>query len=340
MRLKTRLPISLVGFFISIQLNAQTPVNVAEGTLKVGIASDGILYFGFAAGDKMIFNFEETNGKELKEVVISQESFGILLQETKTSKITNRTIPIVYTGIIKFKFSNTSVLPKNCKYKIQRIPASEETINFNTTVYNDPVYDTTYVDEVQEYLEKIDTIVITYQDRNIRVNPSTVAGGNKATFGFVLPENIIGWSYYISTGKESTQAYADANKNFISANAQDVSRYRNYNILAAMVLKKNAAIPKLNSGPAINYWVMDPDNESLFSSGAKFKSIKNGKAVNDYAVMAPQEGNMSFAFLNDSATDALTVSVKITSVQANEIWKKKVTPRMRVTLKSTMHLKN
>ena len=40
---------------------SQTPVDVAESTLKVGILGEEIFYYGFAEGDKLIFNFEEVH---------------------------------------------------------------------------------------------------------------------------------------------------------------------------------------------------------------------------------------------------------------------------------------
>jgi hypothetical protein len=332
--------VSIVGFLLSSQLNAQTPIDVAEGILKVGIMSDGFLYFGFAAGDKMIFNFEEANGKELKEIEISEFDFGILHLESKTKKITNKTIVVANTGICKFRFSNTSILPKNCKYKIQRIPESPATQNFNTTVYTDLISDTTYVDVIEDILERVDTVCISFQDRVLRVNPASTAGGNKTSFSFLLPDNILGWSYYISTSKEGVQTYIDANKNMIATSGGIASRYQNYNILGAMVLKRPAEIPKLSTGANINYWIMDADNVALFSSGSQFKFIKNGKVINDYARMEPYKENLNFGFLNDHSTEALNVTVKITSVQAREVWTKKESKRRRITQSNKMHLKN
>jgi hypothetical protein len=47
-----------------------SPIDVAESTLKIGAFGEDVFYYGFAEGDKLIFNFEEINGKELKEIEI------------------------------------------------------------------------------------------------------------------------------------------------------------------------------------------------------------------------------------------------------------------------------
>jgi hypothetical protein len=45
----------------------QEPIDVAELTVKLKGNSEEKLYYGFAEGDQIIFNFTEGDGKELKE---------------------------------------------------------------------------------------------------------------------------------------------------------------------------------------------------------------------------------------------------------------------------------
>jgi hypothetical protein len=40
---------------------AQTPIDVAENTLKISPSSEEVFYYGFAEGDQLIFDFEEIN---------------------------------------------------------------------------------------------------------------------------------------------------------------------------------------------------------------------------------------------------------------------------------------
>ncbi len=341
MQFKKILLIQFLVCLISIQIAGQNPVDIAENTVKVGIMTDEIFYFGFAAGDKLVFNFEEVNGKEVREVEIQEyPTYASKFIANKIKKISNKIIDISTTGIYKFRISNTSVLPKTCKYKIQRIPASTATLNFDPTVYTDLVNDTTYDISIEEYLEKVDTVFITFQDRLIRVNPASNTGGNKAVFNILLPANTFAWSYYISSNKEGLQAYDEANKNLIANSGNVVSKFPYYNILSALALGRPATIPKLSGGNNISYWIFDADNLNLFNTGGQFRFVKNGKAVNDYSSMATQKGNLYFGFINDHATDAINVTLKIAAVQLNEVYNSRQVKKMIITSNRKMHLKN
>ena len=202
------------------------------------------------------------------------------------------------------------------------------------------VNDTTYTTENEEYLAKTDTVITNYQDRIVKVNPTSNPAGNKATFNFVLPENVIGWSYYLHVNQAGQQAYEEANKQIIAISKPAIVKFPMYNILAAIAINKPVAINKLQAGETINYWIMEGENADLFSSGAQFRYIKKGKAVNDYSRMDPRKGSLYFCFSNDNTTQQASVTVKITVVQVNEVLQTRQVKRMQVTPKSKMYLKN
>lgn len=337
---KLFLSIITLGLFSSWQLYGQTPVDVAESTLKVGIMGEEIFYFGFAEGDKIIFNFEEVNGKELKELEIIEMPSTSKSLDYKTSKIVNKIIKVPRTAIYRFRFTSSAISVRLCKYKIQRIPASPATQNFNSAVFNDMVNDTTYTTVEEEYLAKTDTVFTNYQDRIVKVNPASNPAGNKSTFNFILPENTVGWSYYIDVNKAGQQAYEEANKQIITSSGPVIAKFPTYNILAAIALNKPVAINKLQAGENINYWIMEGENADLFSSGAQFRYIKKGKAVNDYSRMEPRKGSLYFCFSNDNTTQPASVTVKITLVQVNEVLQTRQVKRIQVAPKSKMYLKN
>ena len=337
---KLFLSIITLGLFSGLQLYGQTPVDVAESTLKVGIMGEEIFYFGFAEGDQLIFNFEETNGKELKELEITETPSASVFLDYKTKKIVNKIINIPRTAIYKFRFTNSSIGVRICKYKIQRIPASRVTQNFNPVVYWHTVDDTTYATEQEEYLSKTDTMIVNFQDRVVKVNPTSNTGGNKATSSFVLPENTIAWSFYLSTDKAGQLAYEEANKKILSGSAAAISKFPMYNVLAAASFGRPVTITKLQTGEDIDYWIMEGDNVNLFTAGSQFRYIKKGKAVNDYARMEPRKGNLYFCFSNDNATEPVTVTIIITVVQVNEILETRPAKRMIITQKNKMYLKN
>ena len=318
----------------------QTPVDVAETTLKVNILGEEIFYLGFATGDKLIFSFEETNGKELKEVEITEMPGTSKFIAYKTSGIKNKEITIPKTGIYKFRFTNAAISARLCKYKIQRIPASAATQNFNTTVFTHVVNDTTYTTEDDAELTKTDTVFTNFQDRTVKVGAGTAPGANKTTFNFVLNENVIAWSYYIHVNQAGQKAFDEANKQILEDSKSIINKFPNYNVLGALATGKPVVINKLQEGEDIAYWIMEGDNEALFKNGGQFRFIKKGKAVNDYSRVEPRKGSLYFCFSNDNATDAVSVTVKITTVQVNEAMEIKPVKRIVVKPRTEMYLKN
>ena len=329
----------IAGLLFNFQLSAQTPVDVAESTLKVGIMGEEFFYYGFAQGDKLIFNFEEANGKELKELEIVELPSFSKFMDYKTKKIENKIILIPRTAIYKFRFTNSAIGVRICKFKIQRIPESAATQNFNTSVYTHIVYDTTYLTVMEEVLANTDTVITHLQDRIVKLNSAVNEPNNKATFNFILPEKTIGWSYYISVGPAGLQLYEDAAKKLAANSGPVVAKFPSYSPLAAVVLDRDPYLTKLQTGNEIGFWITEGENASLFTSGAQFRYIKKGKAINDYSRMDFRKGALCFCFANYNG-EPVTLTVKITTIQANEVVNTKPTQSMRVSPRSEMYLKN
>jgi hypothetical protein len=312
----------------------QTPVDVAESSIKVGIMGEEFFYFGFAEGDQLVFSFQEANGKELKEIEIVEMPGTSRFIAYKTSMITNKKISIPKTGIYKFRFTNSSIGARICNYKIQRIPAGAATQNFNCTVFTHTVNDTTYTTETEEYLSKNDTVITNFQDRLIKVNPLTTPGSNRATSSFMLPETVVAWSFYFTVNNAGQKEYEEAGKQLAPH-----PKFKNYGLLAALATNTPVTIPKLNTGEAIDYWVMEGDNANLFLSGAQFRYIKKGKAVNDFSRMEPRKGNLFFCFSNNTP-GPVTITVKIATIHVNESLETRPVQRMHIAPKTKMYLKN
>ena len=330
----------LYGLLSVVVANGQKPVDVAESSIKVGIKAEEEIYFGFAEGDKLIFSFEETNDKEMKEVEIVEMPSTSKFLEFKTSKIENKTINVARTGIYKFRFANSALLPRVCKYKIQRIPAGAATQNFNTTVYFDEYNDTTYTNEVETYIDRSDTVISNFQDRIIKVNPLTAPGSSKVTFNFTLPENTVSWSYYVSADKGGQQIYQEAAKTLNTNSSSVIEKFPKYGPLAAVALNAPSYLSKIDSGQHINYWIVEDENAELFKNGEQFRFVKKGRGENDFSRMEPGGRAYFFCLHNDYKDVPVTVTVKITAVLINEKFTSEPVRRMHVTLKKGMHLKN
>ena len=319
---------------------AQKTIDIAATSIKVGLKTEEVVYFGFAEGDQLIFSFEEANGKEMKEVEIVEMPNASRFIEYKTSKLENKTLKVPRTAIYKFRFANSAILPRVCKYKIQRIPATAATENFNSTVYFDEYEDTTYTTEVENYIDKTDTIINNFQERTVKVNPLTAPGSSKTVFNFTLPENTIAWSYYISADKGGQQVYMEAAKIISSNSGHIIAKFPNYGPLAAVALDRTPFITKLDTGQYINYWIVENDNAELFRSGDQFRFIKKGKAINDFSKMEPLDRAFYFCLHNDRKDIPVTVTVKITAILINEKLASRSAQKMHITLKKGMHLKN
>jgi len=336
-------------YFISLMLYGslsvtvaygQKPIDVVESSVKVGIKGEEMVYYGFAEGDQLIFSFEETGGKEMKEVEIVEMPSSSKFLEFKTGKIDNKTINVARTGIYKFRFANSALIPRVCKYKIQRIPANAATQNFNTTVYFDEYNDTTYSNEVETFVDRSDTVISNFQDRTIKVNPLTAPGSSKVTFNFVLPENTVAWSYYVCADKVGQQVYQEASKSLTASSPSVITKFPKYGPLAAVALDAPSFLSKIDTGQHINYWIVENENAELFKNGEQFRFVKKGRGINDYSRMEPGERSYFFCLHNDYKDAPVTVLVKITAILINEKFTSEPVRRMHVTLKKGMHLKN
>lgn len=326
---------------LSMLAYGQQTIDLAESVVKIGIKGEESVYFGFAEGDQLIFSFEEANGKDMKEVEIIEMPANSRFMDVKTSKIENKTLQVPRTAIYKFRFANSALLPRSCRYKIQRIPASDATQKFNSTVYYDTYNDTSYTNEVETYIDRTDTIINNFQDRTIKVNPLTAPGSSKTTFNFTLPENTVAWSYYIMADKAGLPVYQEANRSLASNAVWAVQKFPKYSPLAAVATDASSYLIRLDTGQRINYWIVENENADLFQNGQQFRFIKKGgRVVNDFAKMEPGDRAFYFCFHNDSKEVPVTVTVKITAIMINEKLVSQPVKKMHITPRNGMHLRN
>lgn len=326
----------------SFKLFGQATVDIAESTVKVGSFGEEIFYYAFAEGDQLIFNFQEINGKELKELEIIELPSSSRFMDYKTKKIENKTLSISRTGVYKFRFSNSALTGRICKFKIQRIPANDELKNFNSNVYFKTVYDTTYTTEQERYLVKADTIVNNITDQVAKVHSGSNLNGNTTTFNFSLPANTVAWSYYIGVDQAGQQAYQAATAQLAKSAGPIISKFPGYGPLAALALGGASYIAQLQAGEDIDYYIVQGSNASLFTSGQPFTYIKKGKVINDNSRMtSPLTGNSLFVCLsNDNAITGVDVTVKITAIVVNKQWDTRPIQKMHITSREVMYLKN
>jgi hypothetical protein len=335
----------LFGITFSSHLFAQSTIDVSETTLKIGgLGGEEVFYYGFAEGDQLIFSFQEVNGKELKEVEIIELPSSSKFMDYKASKIENKIINVARSGIYKFRLLNSAVSGRICKVKIQRIPSSEATKNFNTSVYWRTVQDTTYTPTQEKYLVKSDTIAQEIYSSTPQISSMNALNGNRnfQIVDFLLPENTISWSFYIGTGNEGKAEYEKARTSFTQSAAATVSKIPGYGPLAALALTGVSYFSKVQGEDNVKYWFLsDVKSVEQFYAGQSFMQYKQGDVITEASQMKfPLQGKIHLALWNDNTIDPIQVTIKVAVIQVIQQWDTRIIQVMKVTNRQVPYLKD
>lgn len=335
----------------------QEPIDVTEQTIRIGGMKDEEIYFGFAEGDKIIFNFQEADNKELKEIEIVEYPSNSKFSDYKTKKVENKTINVTKQGVYVFRFKNSAITGRICKIKIQRIPASEATKNFNSTVtwetrqettYNtytkDVIvgYDTTYVQKSKKELIKTELSEDMIMDKNERVNSvNNLDYKNYKTIQVTLPQNeistyktkkIVSWAYWIGVGKESSDAWAK-NVKTVSNVASGALTIMGGGPLAGIAVGAVTSLAMPSTGEDVAYWfIPDYQNAQLFLANQSFSQFDKGKGVAAFGKNSNRtQGVFYIGLLNDNQFQGIDANVKISVIWETNYYEDKQYTEMNVT---------
>lgn len=334
---------TLLCLAVSLFAFSQTPIDVVENTLKVSALGEEVFYFGFAEGDQVIFNFSEEKGKELKEVEIIEWPSSSKFMDYKTSKIENKVLNIPRTAIYKFRFSNSSISGRICKFKIQRIPVSDQTKNFNTNVYWKTILDTAYNPIQERYLVKSDTTFETLVDQVAKISSQTALNGNtnKTIVDFSLPQGTQSWSYYIGVGNEGKAEFAHAREKFLQSAGTAVSKIPGYGVMGALALHGLNYFSVVQGEDNVKYWfISNWESVQAFKAGQAFYQYKQGDIVNDASQMkTPKLGKVYLGLANDNVMEPIEVLVKVTAIVVKEQWSTRVINKASITSRTEPFLR-
>ena len=101
--------IVLIIAFAPSFLFSQEIVELADNTFKINGFAEAQFYFGFAQGDKLVFSFEEVNGKEISELEVVELPSSSKFTDCKIKKIESKTLNVPRTAIYKFQLKNNSM---------------------------------------------------------------------------------------------------------------------------------------------------------------------------------------------------------------------------------------
>lgn len=333
----------------------QNPLDVTDQTIKIGAFKEEELLFGFAEGDKVMFSFEEVNKKDLKEVEILEYPSNSKFSDYKTNKA-EKTFSVSKQGVYVFRFKNSALGGRVCKIRIMRVPASDITKNFNSTVTwvvrqdttwntftKDVVigYDTINVSRTQKELVRVDTVITQLFDKMLRVHSATAFGKSQyTTIQVDLPKNeyypnvfdpyrtkeVLAWSYWMGVGQKSDEEYEKANKKLASG-VKVLGALTGYGALAMLAATGISVFGTPNVGDNVSY---------------KFFGILNGnEIVIDYGNVVSasarneriKQGSFNLELFNDNVADGIDVNVKMVALVLNKTWENKSYTEQRITPK-------
>ncbi len=310
--------------------HAQDTVDVVEKTIKIPGFSRQTEYYGFAAGDKIIFNLTVGNKKELKDVSISQYPDNVKFADHTVQKIEGKTINVLIKSVYSFEFYNSNISGREVTIKIQRISKSDETKLFNTNVKWVNVVDTTYIAKENTFIEKSDTSIVDVINSKVRVHSQTnLSSSNRTIVDFILPINTIKFTYWIGVGEQGETAFKQDQLAFSKSVGQVLG---SFNPLAGLAFNL-ISMTTVTAGDHVKYYfIRTGDDYQRFVAGLAFMQFKSGDVVTDAGLInygSVQNQKLYIGLQNDNLTRGIDVTVKILAVLVNNKYKS-VTERVPV----------
>ena len=308
--------IFLITLFIAatLSLAGQDTVVVVEKSIRIASLTPVAEYYGFAKGDKVIFNFWVEKGKELKDITVTEWPNSIKFAEHTVEKIENKTIDIPRNSIFRIEYNNSNILPRVVNVRILRVPADKSTRTFNTNVKWIDRTDTTFRAEQTGYQMKSDTSYVEVLNTTAKVNSKSSSDNtHRKLVDFILPAGTIRWAYWIGVGEKGKEAYEADKKKFAESDAA-----KSTNGPLAGVVMGTALMTQIKVGENLRYYFISKQEETQkFMNGASFGQFRQGDMVVDYGLMnySNKESKQYYiGFSNDSPTQSLEVAIRILAV--------------------------
>ncbi len=358
-------------FSLLLEAAAIEPVMVTENTFKLN--GEETLYYGFASGDQIIFDFSETSGKEVKEVEIVEMPSNTKFQDFKTSGVSNKTIKVAKKGLYAFRFKNPAIAKRICKVKIQRIPADESKISFDTGWRYEEVKDTTVIPytedsivgyDEQQYTEVVRELVKTEYEEfelfdnsaiEVRSKGIVIKDNPRETVMFQIPsfknddpmveKRVSSWALWLATG-EDAETFWTRNKQQLKEIASSSAGMYFANPLAAYAagIMVDLVIPEPGTDNTIKYSITDSFNANLFMQGQQYVKLNKGSGAGAKLRFTSRDmlarGNYVLCLENPNQSKRIKVSAKAVAVVEVNYYKNVEYQRVRsipktVTLNKT-----
>ncbi len=311
---------------------------VTEQTLKIGARAEQTLYYAFAEGDQIVLNYTVDDDKTLHEFAVTEYPENLKFKDIDSKKTINKRFYVVKKGIFSFTLNNNQLfVARTVHFTLERVPATEATRHFDTTIDWKTRQDTTYdynsadwnvreVPYTQKVMIKQDTQVVNLFDKSERIDGKYVMSGkNETTISFQLPKNsfspdaknpyksteTVSWAYWIGVGQESGKAYNDQNKKMVGVVSSAAKLAGPYGVLAGLAIDGVSMVAGSSPlGDNVVYSIFFKDLNN------KKSRIDAGNGVSASAKNTTNlQGEVSVMLLNDNLREGIDVTIRAVAVQ-------------------------
>lgn len=334
-----------LAFITILSGKAQDTIPVSEITLKIKGNQEESFYFGFAAGDKLLLNLEEVQGKNIKEFEIIESPTTSKFMDINTAKVTKE-MSIPRNAIYEFRIKTAFMAPRTCKIKISRIPKDETTINFNTAWEWKTVYDTVYIPYTIDSITGYDTIYYretitelasselseeTVLDENTVIGSQMSITGNGQYYNksFSLPKNsysiyqkreLVSWAYWIGVGEEANKAWLQGMSSVKGLAQTAAASFISPLGAAAIGVAFDWAMP--TTGDNVQFNIINSAGNTISQGDciSTHKTISNNFSNGDYTIR----------LYNDNVMEKINVKIRIIAIIRTNTYHDVVYDRRRI----------
>ena len=254
----------------------------------------------------------------------------------------NKELQVTQEGVYKFRFYNSNIFSsRECKIKIQRVPANNNTRNFNTAIRWETFHDTIYKKVQEKYLVKSDTTIYPMWNSSERLTP-----GQRKVISFSLPDTYDSWAFWIGSGNEAELAYEVANlRNMITnANIPKPTSFNNttfnnqqnskHSPILALALDNENIFPRVSTVDPISYAFManSSSSEIFRTGGSNYAPFKQGNSCANFAKMPYRKGPTYLGIANLTSGKTLDVKIEIIAVKKVDEYATREVEKMEVNV--------
>jgi hypothetical protein len=326
-------------FFINISFS-QDLVDVTNLNIKLSLEQTADHYYTFDEGDEIIINYNMVKGRHMKLFEVTALPSNIKLTEFKAKKLENRKIKVAKKGVYRFRVFSSSITNRVCNLRIQRKPAHENNVDFNTDwtwkVVRDSIYvpyqkdslvgykTVKYLETIKELKEtKLEEIMLfeksekvhSYYNENIsrsylKVDLPQLINTN------LKEEQLIAWSYWISVGQEGQEAYKENFKSISNLLGKTSNAYFKTPLAGIAIGELSKLITPQTGEDVEYYFIRDFENVKQFMNKQQFYLFDKGKGRAAYGRNDKiREGVFYIGLINDNQIKGIDVDVKILVVK-------------------------